>query len=69
MVILTPNGGQVIKADGDSEQEFPFEKTLAKRDLNEDITHNPDDIKVRVTLTPIVAGPAEAQSNIRTLTA
>ena len=66
---LTPNGGQVIKADGLSEHEFPFEKTLAKRDLDEDILHNPDDIKVRVTLTPIFASPAEADSNVRTLTA
>ena len=66
---LTENGGQVIKADGLSEHEFPLAKTLAKRDLNEDITHNPDDIKVRVTLTPIFAGPAEAESNVRTLTA
>jgi hypothetical protein len=68
---LTPAGGQIIRADGlDEPQDFDFPtKTLALRDLNEDTTHNPDDIKVRVVLTPIVATASEAESNVETLTA
>jgi hypothetical protein len=66
---LTPDGGQIIRADGDERQQFDFRKTLALEDLNEDVSANPDEIKGLVTLTPIVASATEAESNVRTLTA
>ena len=67
---LRAEGGQIIRADGrDQQVDVEFTQTLALRDLNEDITHNPDDIKVRLVLTPIVATATEAESNVRTLSA
>ena len=71
---VIPNGtltlaGQTIRADGLDVQTFDFSKTLAKEKLNEDLigSANPDEIKAHVLLTPVVAHPTEADSNIRRL--
>jgi len=52
-------------------QEFDFTKTIAKLDLNEDFLGgaDPDEIKVKVTLDPILPEKTSAESNIRTLVA
>jgi hypothetical protein len=68
--VLTPVGGQTIRADGQNLQTFHFNKTLELENLNEDFDSedNPDEIKARVTLTPVIAHATEADSNLQTLT-
>ena len=66
---LTRVGGETITADGLDPLHFDLSTTLARENLNEDVAQNPDETKARVTLTPIVASPAEAESNVRTLSA
>ena len=67
--ILTPPGGQTIRADGLDVQTFDFNTTLARERLNEDFFSggNPDEIKAHVKLTPVVAHATEAESNVRRL--
>jgi hypothetical protein len=62
--------GQTIRADGLDVQTFDFNKTVAVENLNEDVigSANPDEIKVHALLTPVVAHPTEADSNVRRLT-
>lgn len=68
---LTPAGGQVIRSDGLETQQFDLHTTLALSDLDEDLigSADPDDIKARVTLTPILPSASSAESNIRRVTA
>jgi hypothetical protein len=66
---LTPAGGQTIRSDGEVSQEFDFNTTLALSDLDEDFigSADPDEIKAKVTLKPILPQPVSAESNIRRL--
>jgi hypothetical protein len=66
---LTPVGGQIIRADGLNLQTFDFNTTVALDDLDEDFfgAANPDEIKARVDLTPILPRATKAQSRVREL--
>jgi hypothetical protein len=63
--------GQLIQADGLTTKTFTFTKTLAKADLNEDVSPepNPDEIQAEVTLTPILPQTVTRQSNVQSLVA
>jgi hypothetical protein len=69
--LVTPPGGLVVRADGVASQEFEFTKTIDKDNLNEDFfgAADPDEIKVKVTLDPILPEKTSAESIVRTLVA
>lgn len=68
--VLTPAGGQVIRSDGQTQQQFDLAATIALADLDEDFLGgaNPDDIKAKVTLTSIIPHEQTAESNVQRLT-
>ncbi len=47
---FTAVGGDTIRADGENELPFNRSATVARENLNEDLAHNPDEIKARVSL-------------------
>lgn len=69
--LLTPAGGQTIRSDGQASQQFDLNTTLALGDLDEDFLGgaDPDEIKAKVTLTPILPEKTSAESNVRSLDA
>ena len=67
---LTPDGGQIIRADGLNLQTVDLNATVSLDKLDEDFLtlSNPDEIKAHVELTPILPKATEAESNVRRLT-
>jgi hypothetical protein len=60
----------VASSRSDKDANTPDTMVMALENLNEDLigAANPDDIKAHVVLTPVVAHPTRADSQIRTLT-